>query len=77
MSNTIIDTSREFFLDIVLPILQDKFPMETSSTAFGAFGLGSEVYGMDDNYSRDHHFGLRINALIPDDIFQKKINNNF
>ena len=72
MSNTIIDTSREFFLDIVLPILQDKFPKETSSTAFGAFGLGSEVYGMDDNYSRDHHFGLRINALIPDDIFQKK-----
>ena len=55
MSNTIIDTSREFFLDIVLPILQDKFPEETSNTAFGAFGLGSEVYGMDDNYSRDHH----------------------
>ena len=27
---------------------------------------------MDDQYSADHHFGLRIDALMPDDIFERR-----
>lgn len=72
MSESIIDVSRHFFEQIVKPILQEHFPRETAQTAFGVFGYGSEALNLDDEYSRDHHWGLRIDALMPDDIFQNK-----
>lgn len=66
MAETIINVSHQFFEEIVKPILLEHFPDETAQTAFGVFGYGSEVLGLDDEYSSDHHWGLRINALIPD-----------
>ena len=66
MSKTIIDVSREFFFEIVKPILERDFRAEMAQTAFGVFGYGSEVLKLDDEYSSDHHWGLRINALLPD-----------
>jgi hypothetical protein len=68
----IIEVSRTFFRKIVLPILEREFPEETAQTAFGLFGYGSEALGLDDAYSRDHHFGLRIDALMPDALFQSR-----
>lgn len=72
MGESIIDISRDFFEDIVKPILVAHFPQETAQTAFGVFGYGSEALRMDDEYSRDHHWGLRIDALMPEDIFEKR-----
>lgn len=69
MNTSIIDISREFFSEVVLPILQREFPEETAQTAFGVFGYGSEVLRLDDDYSRDHHWGLRINAVMPQALF--------
>lgn len=69
---SIIDISREFFESIVQPILTEHFPAETSQSAFGVFGYGSEALRLDDEYSRDHHWGLRIDVLMPDDVFQKQ-----
>jgi uncharacterized protein DUF4037 len=70
MVDSIIDLSRDFFEEIVRPILAKEFPEDTAQTAFGIFGYGSEVLGMDDDYSRDHHWGIRINALMPDSLYQ-------
>src|SRR5262245_31184012 len=72
MSESIIDVSREFFDEVVRPILEREFPGETAQTAFGVFGYGSEVLRLDDDYSRDHHWGLRINALMPDELFRTR-----
>ena len=72
MSETIIDVSRDFFHEILKPILEREFPDETEQTAFGVFGYGSEVLKLDDEYSSDHHWGLRINALMPDFIFKSE-----
>ncbi|RLT37868.1 MAG: DUF4037 domain-containing protein [Chloroflexi bacterium] len=72
MSDSIIDVSRTFFHQIVLPILQEHFPAETGQTAFGVYGYGSEALGLDDELSRDHHWGLRIDALMPEAIFQQR-----
>lgn len=72
MTQSIIDVSREFFESIVYPILDEHFPQETAQTAFGVFGYGSEALRLDDEYSRDHHWGLRIDALMPDPIFESK-----
>jgi hypothetical protein len=72
LSASIIDISREFFEEIAKPILQEHFPEETAQTAFGVFGYGSEALRLDDEYSRDHHWGLRIDALMPEEIFETR-----
>lgn len=72
MSRSIIDISHEFFDDVVLPVLEREFPEETAQTAFGVFGHGSEALKLDDEYSRDHHWGLRIDALMPQAVFENK-----
>lgn len=72
MNDSIIDISRAFFEEIVKPILLEHFPEETAQTAFGVFGYGSEALRLDDEYSRDHHWGLRIDALMPADLFETK-----
>lgn len=72
MSAAIIDLSREFFFEALAPILERHFPAETGRAAFGVFGYGSEVLRLDDEYSADHHWGIRINALLPDEIYQPR-----
>ena len=72
MSESIIDISRRFFEHVVKPILETHFPAETARTAFGVFGYGSEALRLDDQYSRDHHWGLRIDAVMPDDVYADK-----
>ena len=68
----VAEVSRDFFRQVVLPVLEREFPEETAQTAFGLFGYGSEALGLDDAYSRDHHFGLRIDALMPDPLFRRR-----
>src|SRR4051794_36414210 len=72
MPTSIRQVSRRFFQEIVLPVLEREFPDETARSAFGLFGYGSEAYGMDDEISRDHHWGLRIDALIPEELFRDR-----
>ncbi|MFZ1769451.1 MAG: DUF4037 domain-containing protein [Caldilinea sp.] len=72
MTESVIDVSRQFFETILLPILQRDFPAETVQTAFGVFGYGSEVMGMDDEYSSDHHWGIRVNAVMPDALYHDR-----
>lgn len=62
---SIIDESREFWSEVVHPLLALRFPAETAEMAAGVFGYGSEVLRLDDAYSTDHHFGLRVNILLP------------
>src|SRR5579862_6338499 len=71
MSESITDVSRQLFREVVLPFLDREFPDVTAQTAFGLFGYGSEAYQQDDDYSRDHHWGLRIDALMPADLFHQ------
>ncbi len=69
MPESVIEASRNFFHEVLLPILRRDFPRETAQTAFGVFGYGSEVMRMDDEYSSDHHWGIRINAVMPDALY--------
>jgi hypothetical protein len=70
MSDSIIDVSRAFYDEVVGPILARAFPAELAQMVVGVFGYGSEVLRLDDSYSRDHHWGLRVNALLPEALFR-------
>lgn len=65
-SVSILEESRAFFQEVVEPLLIAHYPDETAEMAAGFFGYGSEVLGLDDVYSTDHHFGLRVNILLPE-----------
>jgi hypothetical protein len=71
-TSQILQTSRDFFNEVVYPILKAHFPDEIEVAACGFFGYGSECLGMDDELSRDHHFGLRVNMLMPEDVVSAK-----
>jgi Domain of unknown function (DUF4037) len=64
--HSIIGESHAFWDEVVHPLLAERFPSETAQMAAGVFGYGSEVLGLDDAYSTDHHFGLRVNVLLPE-----------
>ena len=70
MATKIIEISRRFFEKEIKPVLESEFPVASQQVACGIFGYGSECLGMDDQYSRDHHWGLRIDVLIPDEHFK-------
>jgi len=60
---SIITESRAFWEEVVRRSLEG-FPLD--QMAVGFFGYGSDVLGLDDHYSTDHHFGLRVNVLLPE-----------
>lgn len=72
MEGLTIKTSRDLFFQVVKPVLEREFPEETAQTAFGVFGHGSEALYLDDEISQDHHWGLRIDAVMPHDIFESR-----
>ena len=69
MSESIVDISRRFFEQIVKPILAQHFSDVLDRAAIGVVGYGSEALRLDDEYSSDHHWGLRVDALLPHDLF--------
>ena len=62
-----IDLSREFFHDVVRPLLDEAIPDVPYSAAL--IGRGSEVLGFDDEMSRDHNWEPRVVLFLrPDDL---------
>jgi len=60
------DISRPYYLDVVRPILEARWP--ALPHAAGRLGAGSDVLGLDDATSRDHDWGLRLSLLVADDL---------
>lgn len=60
------ELSRRFYVDVVGPLLVNRWPGLPHAAA--RIGPGSEVLGFDDEMSRDHDWGLRLNVLVPRDL---------
>ena len=71
MPSDIVATSRGFFRDVVLPLMERHFPEVAPRMACGVFGYGSEALYLDDELSRDHHWGLRVDMLLPDAVHRE------
>lgn len=66
-----IEISRAFFQEVVLPAIQKGFPHLAERMSCGVFGNGSDAAGLDDEISRDHHWGPRTNILLPAQDFRR------
>jgi hypothetical protein len=59
------DLARGYYSDVVRPLLASRWPRLTYSA--GRLGSGSDVLGLDDETSRDHDWGLRLDLLLADE----------
>ncbi len=58
------ELSKAFYEEIVRPWLAEAFPDLTHDA--GIFGYGSELLGFDDEMSRDHNWGPRVQLVVSD-----------
>ncbi|MEO5806383.1 DUF4037 domain-containing protein [Devosia sp.] len=63
-----IELSRRFYADIVQPWLRSTAPDLRYSAAL--IGYGSELLGFDDETSRDHNWGPRVQIFLSRDQFE-------
>lgn len=59
------ELSRSFFMEVVEPLLGDRFPSLRYAAAL--LGHGSEVLGYDTEMSTDHEWGPRVDLFLGED----------
>ena len=62
-----LSISARFSQDLLVPLLMQKHPDLVDRLAIGVHGTGSDVLGLDDSISRDHHWGPRAAVLLHDE----------
>ena len=62
-----LELSRRYYAEVVAPWLGRECPALRHAAAL--IGSGSELLGFDDEMSRDHGFGARLQLFVTDDDF--------
>jgi hypothetical protein len=60
------DLSKRFYEECLLPLVRKFDPSLEGVMAAGVLGMGSDASGLDDELSREHHWGPRCNILLSD-----------
>lgn len=63
-----IEMCREFYTQSIAPMIHTDFPEYEQQIAVGLVGEGSECFGYEDNYSKDHNFELGLCIWIPEEL---------
>lgn len=62
-----MELARDFWEQAGKPMLLERYPRYAGRIAAGLVGYGSECFGFDDAYSRDHDFGPRFCLWLTDE----------
>jgi hypothetical protein len=65
-----IEVAELFFEEFGLPTIKRHFPDMIGRVSAGLLGIGSELLGADDEFSRDHGWGPRFNLFLSERDFQ-------
>ena len=60
-----------YYQDHGEPLLCKRFPQLMDRLAIGLVGSGSECFGFDDHYSRDHNWGPSFSIWLTDDDYDR------
>jgi hypothetical protein len=60
------ELSHRFYEERIRPLVREFSPGLEPELAAGVLGMGSDVSGLDDELSREHHWGPRCNLLLSD-----------
>ncbi len=64
-----LELSREYFFQVGLPAINEHCPEVLPHMATGLVGDGSECFGFDDRFSRDHDWGAAFVIWLDKDAF--------
>lgn len=73
-----IELSKKYFYYIAYPIFKNNCPEILDLCSIGLVGEGSECFGLDDDISKDHDFGLGFCIWLKEDdvkIYKNRINS--
>ena len=62
-----LDISRRYYEKYVRPMIDEKFPEYAARIACGLAGEGSDAFGYDDEFSRDHDWGPSVCLWITEE----------
>lgn len=62
---------KEFYENYGKPMLHEKFPEYRDKIAVGLVGKGSDCFGYDDAYSRDHDWGAGFVVWLDDETYDE------
>ncbi len=66
-----LELSRKFYEEYGKDMIHKNFPEYEDRIAVGLCGEGSEVFGFDDEISRDHDFGPGFCMWVDDEVYEK------
>lgn len=65
-----MEICRRFYEEYGKQMIHEKFPEYENQMAVGLVGEGSEVFGYDDTFSRDHDFGPGFCIWLPKELYK-------
>ena len=66
-----MEIAKKFFEEVGVPMIDNKFVEYKKFMAIGLVGEGSECFGFDDEFSKDHDFGPGFLIWLPQYIFDE------
>ena len=65
-----MEICKKFYEEVGKQMIHEKFPEYEDQMAVGLVGEGSEVFGYDDVFSRDHDFGPGFCIWLPKELYK-------
>lgn len=66
-----LQLSKDFYEEFGIPMIENKFSKYVDKIAVGLVGHGSECFGFDDNFSKDHDFGAGFCIWLTNDVYNE------